>query len=82
MSIRAVFFDLDQTLIDDALARDLSIEGAAAEVAAGQPDFDLDNLRDIYKRVSQAHWLTVAQDVQRGAITGDRWGATRPGVWP
>ncbi len=24
MSIRAVFFDLDQTLIDDALARDLS----------------------------------------------------------
>ena len=73
MTIRALFLDLDQTLIDDDLARDLSIEGAVSEIAAAWPELDLSQLPETYMRVSQDHWQTVARDVQRGVFTGDRW---------
>jgi 2-haloalkanoic acid dehalogenase type II len=70
-SVDAVFFDLDETLLDDNMSYELAISRVAAEMAAAYPRFGFQDLFAVYKRVADEYWLDVAEAVIRGRVKGD-----------
>ena len=57
--IRAVLFDLDDTLCDDLSAAERCIRAAAARAAQHLPGMSADALTDAYLRLSDAHWHSI-----------------------
>jgi putative hydrolase of the HAD superfamily len=70
-SVDAIFFDLDETLLDDNTSYELAISRVAAEMASAYPRFGFNDLFAVYKRVADEYWLDVAEAVIRGRIKGD-----------
>jgi HAD superfamily hydrolase (TIGR01549 family) len=71
VSMDAVFFDLDETLLDDATSYDIAISRVAADMAAAYPRFGFSDLFAVYKRVADEYWPAVAEAVIRGRLRGD-----------
>jgi HAD superfamily hydrolase (TIGR01493 family) len=53
MQVRAIFFDLDDTLVDDTASYSASIEGLCAELG---PGFDAERLRGAYDLLTPDFW--------------------------
>jgi FMN phosphatase YigB (HAD superfamily) len=70
-SVDAVFFDLDETLLDDATSYDIAISRVAADLSAAYPRFGFIDLFAVYKRVADEYWLDVAEAVIQGRLRGD-----------
>ena len=76
---QAIFFDLDETLLDDNRSYDQSIARVCTELGSAYPEFAFDNLFEVYRRISTEHWAEVADQVMSGARDGqsvrlEAWG--------
>ena len=71
MTVRAICLDLDQTLIDDDTARDLSIKRVASGLAATHRGYGFEDLFNVYKSATAELWPSIASDFQSGAMTSD-----------
>jgi 2-haloalkanoic acid dehalogenase type II len=72
--LKAIFFDLDETLLDDNASYRLSLARAFEELAAGFPHLDLAGLPHAYTSISDAHWGGAEGKVVRapsGALDGN-----------
>lgn len=67
----AVFFDLDETLLDDETSYVSSVEAVCRTLAASLPGLEPALLLETYRRESQAYWLEVAERVLTGALDGE-----------
>jgi putative hydrolase of the HAD superfamily len=64
--IRAVFFDLDDTLTDDDGSMQFSMERAAAMVCCRRPGLSVAEVVDAYTRESDAVWTAFAREQASG----------------
>jgi FMN phosphatase YigB (HAD superfamily) len=71
MILKAICFDLDETLLDDNTSYELSVQRVASDLAHAYPEFDFKDLLGAYRELSQAYWLEVADAVMGGAISGE-----------
>jgi putative hydrolase of the HAD superfamily len=71
MPVQAVFFDLDETLLDDTSSYNLSMTRCCEELQQGYPSFSFETLFETYRTVAQAHWLEVQADVLSGRLEGE-----------
>jgi FMN phosphatase YigB (HAD superfamily) len=69
--VEAVFFDLDETLLDDNTSFLQSISGACSELVTAISGVSHDLLFESYQSLSQAYWLEIEQQVVRGALDGE-----------
>lgn len=70
-SIRAVCLDLDETLLDDETSFALSVVGVRDDLGPAYPGLESDALLEVYRLVSQAYWLEVADAVMSGRLDGE-----------
>lgn len=59
MPIRAVLFDLDDTLCDDLAAAERCIRAAVERASHCLPGLSVDALTDAYLRLSDVHWNAI-----------------------
>ena len=68
--VRALFFDLDETLLDDNSSYEASIARVCNDLASGFPSFNLGQLKEAYRIHSDMYWGEVGGAVVSGAIDG------------
>ena len=66
----ALFFDLDETLLDGNSSVDESIARACAEVVAAQPALHAETLLKVNREVFSAYWAEVEDKFYRGLLGG------------
>src|SRR4051794_3701736 len=72
--IKAIFFDLDETLLDDNASYRISLARVFEELTASYPHLDLADLPAAYTTISDAHWSAAEGQVVRspsGALDGN-----------
>jgi len=72
--LKAIFFDLDETLLDDNTSYRLSLARVYSELSASFPHLDLTGLPGAYTAISDAHWSAAEGRVVRapsGALDGN-----------
>lgn len=67
---KAIFFDLDETLLDDTSSYHRSVSLVCEELARSVPALSLDGLFASYRLQSEAYWLEVAESVMNGTRDG------------
>jgi len=68
--VQAIFFDLDETLLDDNTSYFRSISLASDELASAFPSFDFGRLFGAYRTHSAACWVEMEEAVLQGSVDG------------
>lgn len=69
-AIKAILFDLDETLLADDLSFETSAERTSRDLVVHYPDLSLDGLAAAYQRISDEYWLEVGEQVVTGSLDG------------
>ena len=78
--VRAVLFDLDETLIDDDRGMRASVSSVAAELAQRYPELDQARLADTYTHESDRFWSQLG-NVPTGGAAGKDGRSLRTTLW-
>ena len=67
---KALFLDLDETLLADNESFTRSIHAVCEDLARDIPGLTFEGLEELYRMHSEAYWLEVAPDVMSGRMSG------------
>jgi putative hydrolase of the HAD superfamily len=67
---KALFLDLDETLLADNASFTRSIQLVCEDLQGELPDSSLEGLETLYRAHSEAYWLDVGADVMAGRMSG------------